>query len=159
MSGPEVSPDLMKLAEGFNAKVQAGSAIQASSGFGGKGLEKLDAQSNMVKKIQKKSTGGELGEEGEGEQDEATAAATAAAEAKFEGTGTDGAASFSDGIEINDYPEKARWKVTNKEQIVIVGDIQMVIDTGKNEIKRMKRLSQAWKWRLLVGEFQILRDG
>ncbi|KAI8815161.1 P-loop containing nucleoside triphosphate hydrolase protein [Cladochytrium replicatum] len=182
MSGSEVAPDLLKLAENFNAKVQAGSAKQASSGFGGKGLEKLDAHRDFVKKIQKKSMGGELAEEDEDEEDEASAAATAAAEAKFEvkpggaavdtsgtgdgagahnairaaqeaaarivggtgaeraqdiiarinsrfnqtgtgGAGTEGAASFSYEIEINDYPQKARWKVTNKEQIVQITEI------------------------------------
>lgn len=38
----------------FQEKVKTGSAHYASSGFGGKGLERLDKDRDLVKKIQKK---------------------------------------------------------------------------------------------------------
>jgi ATP-dependent RNA helicase DDX46/PRP5 len=43
------------LFQAFQQKVKAGSAQYASSGFGGKGLEQLDNQRDMVKKLQKKA--------------------------------------------------------------------------------------------------------
>ncbi|KAJ3290332.1 pre-mRNA processing RNA-helicase [Borealophlyctis nickersoniae] len=196
-SGTTVPDSLMALADSFLEKVKAGSAQYAASGFGGKGLERLDNQRDLVKKIQKKSHGGQYGDDEEDEEDieekieasiaaanEAGAAGPATAaphtpasaspvptangaplsaaikaaqeaaakinaqvgagaakardviaeiNAKFRGDG--GAAglageekkaseaAFALEIPINDYPQKARWRVTNKEQISQITEI------------------------------------
>ncbi|CAG8799532.1 35562_t:CDS:10, partial [Gigaspora margarita] len=193
LSGGHVSPELQQLADGFQEKVKSGSATYSGSGFGGKGLERLDEARDLVKKAQKKAYGdGDTTSEEEAEEDEdhliqqpkkeevnvgsavitsknvvalptsanghsadpaALAALKAAQEAaarvnaknvgasgvqrakdiiadinarfkenSVQGTvaeadKTENTAEYSVEIEINDYPQKARWKVTNKEQI------------------------------------------
>lgn len=198
LSGGHVSPELQALADGFQEKVKAGSATYSGSGFGGKGLERLDEARDLVKKAQRKTydvSDDETSEE-EAEDDDhlirsvkkeeiatvpgissitpksvavnispptnghstdmnpvAVAALKAAQEAaarvnaknvgasgvqrakdiiadinaRFKENSVQGtvpeadkaenAAEYSVEIEINDYPQKARWKVTNKEQI------------------------------------------
>ncbi|KAJ3012913.1 pre-mRNA processing RNA-helicase [Thoreauomyces humboldtii] len=191
MSEVPVPDDLQKLGDSFVDKVKLGAAQYHSSGFGGKGLERLEMERDVVKRIQKKAHGGQFEEEGDEEEEEevkfeakavppnsappkdavganssATAAATvgpnvsaavrAAQEAAAKvnaavGSGTARArdiiaeinakfnggalahahvggvggeekkqaseAAFAYEIEINDYPQKARWRVTNREQI------------------------------------------
>ncbi|KAJ3066667.1 pre-mRNA processing RNA-helicase [Podochytrium sp. JEL0797] len=235
MSGVEVPADVQALAESFIGKVKAGTANYSSSGFGGKGLDKLDKERDAVKQYQKKAHGANGGaeegdesdeserEDGGGEEDaftdeeedndvfsfkttmvrqpgqaggaapaaggmsaadkerleamNATAAAAAAAAVEASGGTVDeiakakkaiaeanaklgqeglnkakdiialinrklgpsgtpldpaaiaagkrtaGEAPFAVEIEINDYPQKARWKVTNKEMINQITDI------------------------------------
>ncbi|CAG8538186.1 7498_t:CDS:10 [Dentiscutata heterogama] len=193
LSGGHVSPELQQLADGFQEKVKSGSATYSGSGFGGKGLERLDEARDLVKKAQRKTYGdGDTTSEEEAEEEEdhliqqpkkeevnigssvitsknvialptsanghsadpaALAALKAAQEAaarvnaknvgasgvqrakdiiadinaRFkensvqgnvaEADKTENTAEYSVEIEINDYPQKARWKVTNKEQI------------------------------------------
>ncbi|RGB32634.1 P-loop containing nucleoside triphosphate hydrolase protein [Rhizophagus diaphanus] len=174
LSGGHVSPELQALADGFQEKVKAGSATYSGSGFGGKGLERLDEARDLVKKAQRKTydvSDDETSEE-EAEDDDhlirsvkkeeiatvpgissitpksvavnispptnghstdmnpvAVAAKDIIADinARFKENSVQGtvpeadkaenAAEYSVEIEINDYPQKARWKVTNKEQI------------------------------------------
>ncbi|PKY18068.1 P-loop containing nucleoside triphosphate hydrolase protein [Rhizophagus irregularis] len=174
LSGGHVSPELQALADGFQEKVKAGSATYSGSGFGGKGLERLDEARDLVKKAQRKTydvSDDETSEE-EAEDDDhlmrsvkkeeistvpgissitpksvavnispptnghstdmnpvAIAAKDIIADinARFKENSVQGtvpeadkaenAAEYSVEIEINDYPQKARWKVTNKEQI------------------------------------------
>lgn len=54
LSGQEVPEDLQKLTDTFQDKVKSGEERMASSGFGGKGLERFDKDRDLVKKIQKK---------------------------------------------------------------------------------------------------------
>ncbi|RUP51673.1 putative RNA helicase [Jimgerdemannia flammicorona] len=54
LSGQPIPTDLQALADKFQEKVKTGNAHYASSGFGGKGLERLDKDRDLVKKIQKK---------------------------------------------------------------------------------------------------------
>lgn len=54
LSGQEIPPELQELTDQFQEKVKAGKERMASSGFGGKGLERLDKDRDLVKKIQKK---------------------------------------------------------------------------------------------------------
>ncbi|KXS19921.1 P-loop containing nucleoside triphosphate hydrolase protein [Gonapodya prolifera JEL478] len=172
-----IPEDVQKLADAFIAKVKAGNAQAAGSGFGGKGLEKLDAERDRVKKAEKKLHGGGLDEEEEddiepdaakpkkqanpaapGQNGDATT--VAGSESHMSGTGVSDAikaakeaakrvsqkigtsehaskleeirqklmgqgfkeerpkeAEVQIEIEINDYPQKARWKVTNKDTI------------------------------------------
>ncbi|KAJ3169972.1 pre-mRNA processing RNA-helicase [Geranomyces variabilis] len=187
MSEVPIPEDLQKLGDSFVEKVKQGAAQFSSSGFGGKGLEILEKQRDVVKRIQQKAHGGQYEEEEEsgGEEDvkfeaksvpanaappkdvagssgvaagaqhpAASAAVRAAQEAaakvnaavgstgaarardiiaeinaKFLGGGSAkesapaedkkqaSDAAFAYEIEINDYPQKARWRVTNKEQI------------------------------------------
>ncbi|CAG8441068.1 2427_t:CDS:10 [Funneliformis caledonium] len=197
LSGGHVSPELQALADGFQEKVKAGNATYSGSGFGGKGLERLDEARDLVKKAQRKTydvSDDETSEE-EAEEEEHSipqikkeeiltapgistitsknavtipppaishsadanpaaiaalkAAQEAAARVNAKNVGASGvqrakdiiadinarfkensvqgtapeadkaenAAEYSVEIEINDYPQKARWKVTNKEQI------------------------------------------
>ncbi|CAG8516988.1 6760_t:CDS:10 [Acaulospora morrowiae] len=195
LSGAPVIPELQKLADGFQEKVKAGSATYSSSGFGGKGLERLDEARDLVKKAQRKTYGDADDDTSEDEIEEddllphqskkddisglgvstnMSKAATAIISGAVNGQSTDpaaiaalkaaqeaaarvnaknvgasgvqrakdiiadinarfkensvqgtapeadkaeNAAEYSVEIEINDYPQKARWKVTNKEQI------------------------------------------
>jgi ATP-dependent RNA helicase DDX46/PRP5 len=179
LSGQEIPPDLQVLADSFQSKVKEGKERASGSGFGGKGLERLDKDRDLVKKIQKKAYG--TGDEDTDEEDfeletgsikmdtdetpnnktiepvvpgqAASAAAAAAAQAASAGKGaeeqlsaaamaakeaaaavaarinkmstlkasvqvstdgTEGRPVYTEEIEINDYPQKARWRVTNK---------------------------------------------
>ncbi|KAJ3010055.1 UNVERIFIED_CONTAM: pre-mRNA processing RNA-helicase [Siphonaria sp. JEL0065] len=230
MSSVEVPADVQALADSFIAKVKAGTANYSSSGFGGKGLDKLDKERDAVKQYQKKShgagfeededdddsdagggKGGDGGDDSDAftdeeedndvfsfktttvrsgaggvvgggksdkEREEAIAAAAAAAASAAAAVGdggpldeiekakraiaeanaklgqeglnkakdiialinkklgpagtsadvagakrTAGEAPFAIEIEINDYPQKARWKVTNKEMINQITEI------------------------------------
>ncbi|KAG2171742.1 hypothetical protein INT43_008122, partial [Umbelopsis isabellina] len=197
LSEQPVPPDLQKLVDDFQEKVKTGKERISSSGFGGKGLERLDKDRDMVKKFQKKAYGGEDDEESEDEAEhtidiefkavqadtraggvsgsEATgptphAFATQNAEeltpqalaakkaveqvaarinalssqqsgrkaqdiindinAKYKETAVkqdeeakEGNPGFAYEIEINDYPQKARWRVTNKEMITQIIEI------------------------------------
>ncbi|KAJ1548354.1 pre-mRNA processing RNA-helicase [Cladochytrium tenue] len=194
MSNAEVPEPLNQLAESFIQKVKEGKASYSSSGFGGKGLDRLDKDRDMVKKIQKKSIGNDYADEDEDAftsddeesgfkktivrqpQNNAAAAkekekaietaALAAAEQMAAAAAASGASAddieklksrlaevnakvgkegqrtaaqvieqlnrlkttsvakknasdspFAMEVEINDFPQRARWKVTNKEQI------------------------------------------
>lgn len=180
LSGQEIPPDLQALSESFQNKVKEGKERASGSGFGGKGLERLDKDRDLVKRFQKKAYGGNEDESDEEEiqlesnvvQPGITAAASAAAAAaaaaaktaletdntkkdanskedaglsaaaiaakkaaamvaaRINALGGGGGAGnqmlnedgearpvYAEEITINDYPQKARWRVTNKEQI------------------------------------------
>ncbi|KAI8817396.1 ATP-dependent RNA helicase Prp11 [Fimicolochytrium jonesii] len=192
MSEVPIPDDLQKLSDAFMEKVKAGAAQFSSSGFGGKGLEKLEKERDIVKRIQKKAHGGQYEEEEEEEEEEkevkfeakavpsgaappretaapaatnatggdprfkAAEEAAAKVNASIGATGTARAldiiaeinakakagnaglpgfggasedkkqsaeAAFAYEIEINDYPKKARWRVTNKEQISQINEL------------------------------------
>jgi ATP-dependent RNA helicase DDX46/PRP5 len=204
LSNTTIPEDVQALADIFISKVKAGTANYSSSGFGGKGLDKLDKDRDMVKKIQQKSHGTGFDDEDEDvftdeeedmagsgvefkvkavhvpaktdkEREDAVMAAAAASAAAVVGTGattlnegiqkmqealaevnakvgktglskakdivaqinerfkktTPAAANvkkasdaaYAYEIEINDFPQKARWKVTNKEQTDSIADI------------------------------------
>ncbi|KAF7731523.1 pre-mRNA processing RNA-helicase [Apophysomyces ossiformis] len=206
LSGQEIPNDLQALADTFQEKVKTGKERMASSGFGGKGLERLDKDRDLVKKIQKRAYGGDDMEESDEEEIEletrvvsgaptktetppagpvlpgqaAAAAAAARASAAEAGKGSEeqlnaatlaakkaaaevaarinamagqkgrtahdiiadinarfsesaggqqmqqeeeGHPVYAEEIVINDYPQKARWKVTNKEQISQITEI------------------------------------
>ncbi|KAI7849355.1 P-loop containing nucleoside triphosphate hydrolase protein [Circinella umbellata] len=59
LSGQEPPADLQALADQFQEKVKEGKERMASSGFGGKGLERLDKDRDLVKRIQKRAYGGD----------------------------------------------------------------------------------------------------
>lgn len=221
-SNTPVPDDVQSLADEFIAKVKSGSAQFHSSGFGGKGLDRLDKERDVIKKLQRKTYGADVeedeeedgaGKDTEGAEDVSSgpgAAATAIDETpstigsfKFEvkpigtaqvasgastestevsakalqaavatstpastlatipgaqrardmiaeinaklqaqkaaaaaattvtssiASGTGGADASTPSlygyeIEINDFPQKARWKVTNRDQIVRISDL------------------------------------
>ena len=64
-SGAKVSEDLQKLADSFKEKVKAGKEQTATSGFGGKGLERLDQERDAARTRERKAykTGDEPEEE------------------------------------------------------------------------------------------------
>ncbi|KAJ3096338.1 pre-mRNA processing RNA-helicase [Phlyctochytrium planicorne] len=202
MSNAAVPDELQNLADAFIAKVKDGKANYTSSGFGGKGLDKLEKERDIVKKIQKKSMGSEYVDEdaevmfsdddeegpdgfefnvksvkatvpsvdkerekkvveaaeqlkkmaeeaaasGTVNEDELKrvkeainkANATVAIQGlskvkdvianinrkyKKEGARNAGDSPFAYEFEINDFPQKARWKVTNKEQITQITEM------------------------------------
>ncbi|KAJ3073418.1 pre-mRNA processing RNA-helicase, partial [Rhizoclosmatium hyalinum] len=69
MSNVPVPEDVQALADSFITKVKAGTANYTSSGFGGKGLDKLDKERDAVKQYQKKSHGGGFEDEEEEEEE------------------------------------------------------------------------------------------
>ncbi|KAI7899950.1 P-loop containing nucleoside triphosphate hydrolase protein [Cokeromyces recurvatus] len=186
LSGQEIPSDLQSLADSFQNKVKEGKERAQGSGFGGKGLERLDKDRDLVKKIQKKAYGG--GDEDDSDEEElelkttvvtpgitASASAAAAAAAASTSTSTSSVPTstthtmaeknltpaalaakkaaamvaaritaqggmhpivtqvgnedgevhpvYAEEIVINDYPQKARWRVTNKEQISQITEI------------------------------------
>jgi ATP-dependent RNA helicase DDX46/PRP5 len=177
-SGCAVPDDLKEMADAFWKKVEAGTE-KMFSGFGGKGLDRLDAARNLEKKREKRLHKGEFGDDGSDSEEEilpppvVDAAATPAANDKpteepayrkilergivvhkaeprkddkklslservalaaqevnsrlsrkgtihhgqpIDNKGPD-AGAFHSTIEINDFPQKARWAVTNRTNV------------------------------------------
>ncbi|KAI4137955.1 MAG: hypothetical protein L6R39_007031 [Caloplaca ligustica] len=184
-SGQKVPEDLQKLAEGFVEKVKAGQEKVSGSGFGGKGLERLDQERDAARARERKTH--KTGDEGEDDEKEekkekdtagddlvAKAASSVQSAAtpqrlpgvpkgidldgkitvhKTEPAATDGknplakvgaavadihkrlatnreiragvpidnkgpdAGAFHATLEINDFPQKARWAVTNRTNV------------------------------------------
>lgn len=73
-SGAFIPPELQKMAEDFLAKVKEGKAKTAGSGFGGKGLDKFDAERDAKDRAQRSA----YGEDGTGPDKQAETAKTAA---------------------------------------------------------------------------------
>ncbi|CAI2167836.1 11180_t:CDS:10 [Funneliformis geosporum] len=227
LSGGHVSPELQALADGFQEKVKAGNATYSGSGFGGKGLERLDEardleaedEEHSIPQIKKdeiltapgissitSKTAVTIPSPANSHSADANPAAIAALKAAQEAAarvnaknvgasgvqrakdiiadinarfkensvqGTapeadkaENAAEYSVEIEINDYPQKARWKVTNKVELTgaaittrgtyfapgrqpapgsgerklylfVEGENEYVVEKAKNEIKRI----------------------
>lgn len=66
-SNVQVPPTLTRLVTDFENRVKEGSAQASSSGFGGKGLERIDQEHERARKVQKKSA---LGDEASSSEDE-----------------------------------------------------------------------------------------
>jgi ATP-dependent RNA helicase DDX46/PRP5 len=173
-SGQSIPEPLQKLADGFIEKVKDGKAKVSGTGFGGKGLERLDQERDAVRNLQRKVYGAD--EEPEAEEKEevkeeeiivkasggASASTSAFSHALDESTivvhkteivkvdsnnpldkvraavasigdrlnkrnqlnpghpidnkGPD-AGAFHATLEINDFPQKARWAVTNRTNV------------------------------------------
>ncbi|KAL7750433.1 pre-mRNA processing RNA-helicase [Sorochytrium milnesiophthora] len=227
-SGATVPAPLQELAEAFRDKVKAGQATKASSGFGGKGLERFDNARDVLKKAQKLAagivdeessddepaavaedaadsapqvngqtkTGTDGRKDSAGTSGELTVAAKAAQEAaariaeqnpglaraqsiisqlnlKFRNqqggasgtaSSSDAAASvynFTDEVEINDYPQKARWRVTNKEQISQISEISGAAITTRGtffEPGKQPKDGERKLYLFLEGETQLALD-
>ena len=67
-SGQEVPEDLRKLVDGFIEKVKSGKEKVSGSGFGGKGLERLDQERDAARARERKSH--KTGDEGDDEEKE-----------------------------------------------------------------------------------------
>jgi ATP-dependent RNA helicase DDX46/PRP5 len=230
-SGAYIPPELQKMAEDFLAKVKEGKAKTAGSGFGGKGLDKFDAERDARDRAQRSAYGEDGagpekpadkaagGAEGAGKEaavpnidfnvqivkgpapDKAppaqppatpkplelgmdvsqlppqTLAALQRAEAAGRGTNVKenlasavakiqatlrnakaernaaagpgekkakdpDATDFHAIVPINDYPQKARWKATNKEQMVQLIELSGASITNKGELD--KGLLSVW---------------
>lgn len=164
LSKMEVPESLQKMADSFMEKVKQGKE-KIGSGFGGKGLERLDEARDTVRKRERKAYGEDDPEPslGDDEDDELVAEASVLKEDAFstsngnaesaeslysiaptvvkqghhastletmsrrngflragaapDNHGPDTSA-FHTTLEINDYPQKARWAVTNNANIV-----------------------------------------
>ncbi|KAF8474726.1 P-loop containing nucleoside triphosphate hydrolase protein [Kalaharituber pfeilii] len=172
-----IPEDIQKLVDGFNEKVKAGKEKAHASGFGGKGLERLDQERDLARRRERK----QYGEEGcDGEPDEEVVTDSVASEilpaglppkpqvkiptgpsadvpiivhkrgapvnsdvldrvrkatmtinnrlnktgelrsgVPIDNKGPD-AGAFHATLEINDFPQKARWAVTNRTNIAKV---------------------------------------
>lgn len=66
-SGQKIPEDLQKMAAEFTTKVKQGTEKWYDPGFGGKGLDKLDAARALSKKREKRAAGGEFGDDSESE--------------------------------------------------------------------------------------------
>ncbi|ETW84578.1 hypothetical protein HETIRDRAFT_473278 [Heterobasidion irregulare TC 32-1] len=152
-SEANVPQELEELANGFLEKVKTGKAQAAGSGFGGKGLDRLDKERDAREKAERKAYG-----EPEEEQKAAEEATSTKKETTDDMTfgnfkveikrgpapdsskgqlGDVGrkvnpdATDFHAIIPINDYPQKARWRVTNKETMVQLIDMTGASVTNK----------------------------
>lgn len=76
-SGAHIPPALASIAEGFTEKLKFGHAQTAGSGFGGKGLERIDEEHEKLKRTQKFLMGAE--EDLSSEEEEELLASAAAA--------------------------------------------------------------------------------
>ncbi|KAF3939480.1 hypothetical protein ABW19_dt0205799 [Dactylella cylindrospora] len=183
LSGQDVPEEVQKLVDSFSEKVKAGKEKASSSGFGGKGLDRLDQERETARKRERKAYGeeGNEGEEADAEGEEVKtktttgtpsaskgptvdeaivvhkrdalaaapaggAAASPAASnsvldkvlaatsdiqkrltktgilrsgAPVDNKGPD-AGAYHATLEINDFPQKARWAVTNRTNIAKV---------------------------------------
>ncbi|KAJ1669582.1 pre-mRNA processing RNA-helicase, partial [Coemansia sp. RSA 25] len=137
LSGLTPPEDVQALADAFMEKVRQGKERHGGkSGFGGKGLEKLDKERSMVKKIQKITYGAATGEtledddddeEDDGRQadsDGGDATPTTARRSRFKDKDSSAApegetvlGTYGCELDINDYPQKARWRATNHEAL------------------------------------------
>ncbi|KAF8165203.1 P-loop containing nucleoside triphosphate hydrolase protein [Crassisporium funariophilum] len=154
-SNVTIPKDLEELANGFLDKVKTGKAQAAGSGFGGKGLDRLDKERDAREKAERKAYGEPAGEEEKATPaEEQTVKATAAGgddmtfgnfkveikrgpapDSSKESGGTrktnPDSTDFHAIIPINDYPQKARWRVTNKETMVQLIDMTGASVTNK----------------------------
>ncbi|EIM88527.1 P-loop containing nucleoside triphosphate hydrolase protein [Stereum hirsutum FP-91666 SS1] len=154
-SNANVPQELEELANGFLDKVKAGKAHAAGSGFGGKGLDRLDKERDAREKAERKAYG-EPDEEKAAAEGEAAAGGTTTAAKKEpaddmtfgnfkveikRGPAPDSSkgqlgvnpdsTDFHAIVPINDYPQKARWRVTNKETMVQLIDMTGASVTNK----------------------------
>jgi ATP-dependent RNA helicase DDX46/PRP5 len=179
-SGASIPEDLQKLANSFMEKVKSGQAKASGSGFGGKGLEKLDQERDATRNRERKAFGGtdepveEVKEEVQEEEfivkpsnvsssisafhktldeikivvhksetpkatnaignalDKARAAGASIGDRlskrnqlnpghPIDNKGPD-AGAYHATLEINDYPQKARWAVTNRTNVAKIID-------------------------------------
>lgn len=167
LSKQPIPPDVQKLVDGFNEKVKTGKEKASFSGFGGKGLERLDQERDLARRRERKQFGEEGGEDVE-DVDAADDAlvkpavtpkasstgpaidddivvhkrgvpdaldrvkkAVAAVDSRLKKNGElrsgvpidnkgPDAGAYHATLEINDFPQKARWAVTNRTNIAKV---------------------------------------
>ncbi|EEB07473.1 ATP-dependent RNA helicase Prp11 [Schizosaccharomyces japonicus yFS275] len=156
MSKQPVPLELQNLANEFLKNVKSGKEKAAGSGFGGKGLSRLDETRNAERKMQRRAFGEDVEEEEE-ENEEAVKPLEPLPEGQSTGDLTldrvraavGGIAAralsasqlqknklaqpitviktdndeFKAKMEINDYPQQARWAVTNSANIVHVTEL------------------------------------
>ncbi|KAF8252257.1 P-loop containing nucleoside triphosphate hydrolase protein [Wilcoxina mikolae CBS 423.85] len=169
LSKQPIPPDVQKLVDGFNEKVKSGKEKPSGSGFGGKGLERLDLERDLARRRERKQFGEEGGDDIEDtEVDDASifkpavtpksgaapinpalddeivvhkrstadaldrvkqAASAVDSRLKKNGELRSGvpidnkgpdAGAYHATLEINDFPQKARWAVTNRTNIAKV---------------------------------------
>ena len=137
LSKVDIPVDLQKLVDSHTAKVAAGKATQHGTGFGGSGykFDEAEAQAKKVaEKLQKKADG-EDEDEDEEEQVESEEEAPPPRHQPVNPDNPDKidiwsiinknhpgvieqAGHFYEEVEINDYPQQARWKVTHKDALL-----------------------------------------
>lgn len=201
-SNVEIPEELNALELTFLEKVRTGEAAPSSSGYGGKGLEKLDKERDIKKRIEKKTHGGDLEEDEEAEDaarearekleksfdEKVTAGTTVPSEtptasapvivsrpgrpamnltglakareiiASFTKAPTASTAftsEFAYEIEINDYPQNARWIVTSKETISRISEMTGAAITTRGSFYAPGTFVPAGKRKLYLVIFSI----
>lgn len=167
LSKVEVPKKLQDIVDKFMTKVKEGKEKYVSSGFGGKGLEKLDEARDTAMKMERKAYGQEDAKEAANDEDEESEdvnkteeslhslysiaptvvkqghhASTLEKMSKHKGVLRAGAApdnhgpdtsAFHTTLEINDYPQQARWKVTNNSNITKIIEANSTSITTKGQ--------------------------
>lgn len=167
LSKVEVPEKLQEIVDKFMAKVKEGKEKYVSSGFGGKGLEKLDEARDTAMKLERKAYGQDDEKETVTEEIEDSTevgkseeslhslysiaptvvkqghhASTLEKMSKRNGVLRAGAApdnhgpdtsAFHTTLEINDYPQQARWKVTNNSNITKIIEANSTSITTKGQ--------------------------
>lgn len=133
MSNQPVPAKLNEMAERFWEKVKKGN-FKYSSGFGGKGLEKLEQKRESTRDLERRQRGPELDAEPtkEGENKEVNDSAPFDVEYGSQSAGPDGTEYFAK-IQINDLPQTVRWTISNKESItkVVEGSHTSITSKGR----------------------------
>lgn len=124
LSNQPVPQELRKMADSFREKVKGGNA-KFSSGFSGKGLEKLEQIRAEHRKLEKEI----FSDETDQEQKSSTPAPVTVPELKVDFSEVDG--QFVAKLEINDLPSEARWSVSNADNITKVIDATSTSITSK----------------------------
>lgn len=150
LSKVEVPAELEQISNEFLAKIKSGKQ-KVFSGFGGKGLEKLEAKRDENKKLIKQRLGNVIdgdNNDGQGEKSEdadmekfkhnKTIIAKLSELSDFqvqEGRATDSpdSGAFHSKININDLPQTVRWKVTNRETMGKIIDETACAITSKGK--------------------------
>lgn len=161
----EIPSDLATMAALYKVKVKAGQAQKTSMGFGGKGLEKLNQERDNLLKTQK-MIHGVAEDSSESEKEEVLKKPEVSQRSTISATmqqrladATNSLMNFTCEFEINDYPQRARWKVTNKEQISQISELSGAAITTRGTFVQGKVKENERKLYLFIeGETQIAVD-
>ncbi|RKP01844.1 hypothetical protein CXG81DRAFT_11475 [Caulochytrium protostelioides] len=134
LGGQPVPAELQAMGDRFIAKIRAGLAVKHSSSFGGRGLDKLDMERHAALQQERKRHGVD-DDEDDDEDDDAAGGAAAAAGPPMptiaDGTNPTAGMPYNTEIEINDYPQKARWRVTNRDKLADIIDFTGAVITTR----------------------------
>lgn len=153
LSQQPVPDDVQRLVAVCKERIKEGKERPLGQGFGGKGLDRLDEDRAALRRVQKKLYGEDVDDEhqnasdddergdepGDGKKTEdgeksgvvaMVKAASSVIQPRKAGSGPD-AGAFHATLEINDFPQRARWAVTNRTNIAKVLEVSGTSITSK----------------------------